>query len=196
MKDIILASSSPRRYELLKQIGLKFEVIPSHADEDVDLTQAPEDVVKELAYKKADSVANMLRRQCPERDALIIGADTIVVKGKILGKPENKHNAYEMLKTLGGEWHDVITGVSVIDLRSLESITDFEKTRVKMRELDDRIIRSYIDSGEPMDKAGAYGIQGLGALLVERIEGCYFNVVGLPLHKLSRIIEKFGIYVL
>lgn len=180
----------------MKQVGLNFEVIPSDADEDVDLTHAPEEVARELAHKKAVSVANMLRRKYPERDALIIGADTIVVKGKILGKPENEQNAYEMLKALSGEWHDVITGVSVIDLRSLESITDFEKTRVKMRELDDRIIHSYIKTGEPMDKAGAYGIQGMGALLVERIEGCYFNVVGLPLHKLSRMLEKFGIYVL
>jgi len=196
MKDIILASSSPRRYELLKQIGLEFEVIPSDVDEDVDLIHAPEELVKELAHRKAVSVARMLNQQCPERDALVIGADTIVVKGGVLGKPENEHRAYEMLKSLGGDWHDVITGVSVVDSCSLRSVTDFEKTRVKMRELDDRIIHNYIGTGEPLDKAGAYGIQGMGALLVERIEGCYFNVVGLPLLKLCRMLEKFGIFVL
>jgi len=196
MKDIILASASPRRYELLKQIGLKFEVVPSDVEEDVDLIHAPEELVKELAHKKALSVAKMINRQWPARDALVIGADTIVVKDRILGKPENEQSAYEMLKSLGGSWHDVITGISVVGSSDLRSVTDFEKTRVKMRELDDKIICNYIDTKEPLDKAGAYGIQGMGALLVERIEGCYFNVVGLPLFKLCRVLEKFGIYVL
>ncbi|HHV98274.1 MAG TPA: septum formation inhibitor Maf [Clostridiaceae bacterium] len=196
MKDIILASASPRRYELLKQIGLEFEVVPSDVDEDADTIHAPEELVKELAYKKALSVAKMLNRQCPARDALVIGADTIVVKDGILGKPQNEQSAYEMLKSLGGGWHDVITGISVVSSCDLRSFTDFEKTRVKMRPFDDRIIRNYINTREPQDKAGAYGIQGMGALLVERIEGCYFNVVGLPLFKLSRVLEKFGVYVL
>lgn len=196
MTDIILASASPRRRDLLKQIGLEFEAMPSNTDEHVNLAHAPEDIAKELAYEKALDVAKILNRQHPSRNALVIGADTIVVKDGILGKPEDESCAYNMLKCLEGQWHDVITGVTVIDSSDFSSMTDFEKTRVKMRNLDDKTIQSYISTKEPLDKAGAYGIQGFGALLVERIEGCYFNVVGLPLLKLCKILEKFGVPVL
>ena len=191
MKEIILASASPRRLELLKQIGVQFTVVSSDIEENADERQSPEEIVKELAFRKAMDVA---KRIAP--GPLVIGADTIVVKNGILGKPENEKRAFSMLQTLGGEWHEVVTGVAVIDSLSMVSVKGAEKTRVKMKELTIESINAYIKTGEPMDKAGAYGIQGLGAVLVEKIEGCYFNVVGLPLMKLSTILEEFGVKIL
>ncbi|HEX3028347.1 MAG TPA: Maf family protein [Clostridia bacterium] len=191
MKDIILASASPRRMDLLRQVGLKFRVEPSNVDEKNNMGCSAEELVKKLSYEKALSIAKSI-----ETDSMVIGADTVVFRGNILGKPEDKIQAYEMLKSLQGEWHEVITGLSVIECTSMKNITCCEITRVKMRAMTDRLIKAYIDTGEPMDKAGAYGIQGFGALLVEKIEGCYFNVVGLPLQKLSVVLEEFGVKIL
>jgi septum formation protein len=189
MKEIILASASPRRFELLKQLGLTFGVFPSDIDENIGCCYSPEEFAQKLSYEKALSVARQV-------EGVVIGADTIVVKDGILGKPENEEHAFHMLKTLQGNWHEVITGVTVIDSLSLKSIKTYEKTRVKMRKLSDEAIESYIKTREPMDKAGAYGVQGLGSILVERIEGCYFNVVGLPLMRLSTMLESFGVFIL
>lgn len=191
MREIVLASASPRRTELMKQIGLEFTVFPSNIDESMENVLSRKEAVKNLSYAKAFSVA----QRC-SKSSLIIGADTIVVKNGILGKPENDQQAFDMLKSLQGGWHEVITGVSVIDNSSLKSIKACEITRVKMRKLKDDYIYSYINTGETRDKAGAYGIQGMGALLVEKIEGCYFNVVGLPLTRLSIMLEEFGVHVL
>lgn len=191
MKEIVLASASPRRSKLLEQIGLEFQVLPSDIEEYVDTDLRAEEIAKRLSYDKAMDVAQKLGK-----DALVIGADTIVVKNKILGKPQSEKEAYEMLKALQGKWHSVITGVTVVDALSLKNIKGYEKTRVKLRKLSDDEIVSYINTGEPMDKAGSYGIQGIGAVLVERIEGCYFNVVGLPLTKLSFILRSFGVNIL
>lgn len=191
MKEIVLASASPRRCELLKQIGLEFRVCPSDIEETVDTALNPEDMAVGLSYRKAKSVAEGL-----DEDALVIGADTIVVGDRVLGKPVDEQQAYEMLMQLQGSWHEVITGVTVIDCRTLKTARAYEKTAVKMRSLTDSLIRAYIKTGEPMDKAGSYGIQGMGALLVEKIVGCYFNVVGLPLAKLAFMLEDFEVKLL
>ena len=191
MKEIILASASPRRAELLKRAGFNFRVIPSQLEEDIKICRSAEELVRYLSYEKAMSVARRM-----EDDSLVIGADTVVIKNSIMGKPENEKHAFEMLKSLQNGWHEVITGISVVDSVSLSGEVDCEITRVKMRELSDETIWSYINTGEPMDKAGAYGIQGIGAMLIEKIEGCYFNVVGLPMARLCMMMEKFGVKVL
>lgn len=191
MKEIILASASPRRSQLLKQIGLEFRVLTSDVDETIDKTISAEEAVKYLSMKKASDVSGRI-----VKGPLIIGADTVVVKDVILGKPRDAEEAFSMLKSLQNEWHEVITGITVIDTLTGKVISDFEKTRVKMRSLSDSMIHSYINTKEPFDKAGAYGIQGMGAILVERLEGCYFNVVGLPLTKLSFILESFEVKVM
>lgn len=191
MKEIILASASPRRMELLRQIGLKFRVMPSNIEENIDLNVEPETTAMRLAYGKAFNIAGELAG-----GAIVIGADTIVVKDGILGKPCDEKDAFRMLKKLQGSWHEVITGVAVVESGTMRVVNDYERTLVKMRKLDDEEILSYIETGEPMDKAGAYGIQGLGAVLVERIEGCYSNVVGMPLSKLTSIMDEFGISIL
>jgi septum formation protein len=191
MKDIVLASASPRRSELLKRLGLEFEIIPANIDEANIRGLEPENYTVDIAYKKAVDIANKTHKS-----SLIIAADTIVVKDAIMGKPTDEKEAFEMLKALQGQWHEVITGIAVIDSENKTSIMDYEKTLVKMTSLSDVEIQTYISSGEPMDKAGAYGIQGLGAMIVERIEGCYFNVVGLPLNKLNVMMRNFGINLL
>ncbi|HEX9062463.1 MAG TPA: Maf family protein [Clostridia bacterium] len=191
MKSIVLASASPRRSDLLRQIGVDFRVLPSNIEEVLPPGMHPGEAVEELALKKALSVSENLKD-----GSLVIGADTIVVKDTILGKPCDEHDALRMLHTLEGDSHEVLTGVAVVDLSTMKYIKGFEKTKVFMKSLTDEKIKAYIDTGEPMDKAGAYGIQGKGALLVEKIEGCYFNVVGLPLGKLSEMLEYFGVKVM
>ena len=191
MKEIILASASPRRFDLLRQIGLRFSVMPSNMEETINLRLDAYQIAESLASQKAFHVSESLRG-----DFLVIGADTIVVKEGILGKPENEDHAFEMLSMLRGQWHEVITGIAVVDSTSKRVMSGYEKTRVKMRELSDENLWAYIRTGEPMDKAGSYGIQGMGALLVEKIEGCYFNVVGLPLTKLWSMLEPMGVQIL
>lgn len=192
MKKIILASSSPRRKELLEQIGLRFDIIPSGIDEQIESGISPEQYACTLSRNKAIDVAGH-----SALGALVIGADTIVVLGdRILGKPDSCGDAFMILKSLQGNWHEVITGITVVDTIDNKIFSDYEKTRVKMRPLSDDMINAYIKTGEPMDKAGAYGIQKMGSLLVERIEGCYFNVVGLPLVRLSFMLENFGLKLL
>lgn len=195
MREIILASASPRRADLLRQIGINFRVLPSNIDENVNGTVTPQEFAQILSWQKASSVAEKVKNGTG-KGALVIGADTIVVKDGILGKPRDEVEAFNMIRTLQGEWHSVITGIAVIDSNDLKGFKAFEETKVKMRSLTDQAILSYIRTGEPMDKAGSYGIQGLGALLVERIEGCYFNVVGLPLTRLSQVLEEFDIRIL
>ncbi len=192
MKKIILASASPRRKELLEQIGLAFDIIPSDIDEEIEARTSPEQYACTLSRSKAIDVAGHLAK-----GALVIGADTIVILGdSILGKPESRDDAFLMLKSLQGNWHEVITGITVVDTTDNKVVSDCEKTRVKMRQLSDDMIHAYIKTGEPMDKAGAYGIQKFGSLLVERIEGCYYNVVGLSLVRLGLIFEEFGFKLL
>jgi septum formation protein len=189
---IILASKSPRRREILENIGLQFDVCESNVDETFDADLDPGDIVKYLSSKKAGYAAQHIKE-----DAIVIGADTIVVLGNdILGKPLDRDDAYKMLSSLSGKWHYVYSGICVIDTKTNKCMTDFEVTAVKIKELSNGEIISYIDTHEPLDKAGSYGIQGIGSLIVEKINGDYFNVVGLPVFKLSSLMENFGVNLL
>jgi len=185
---LILASASPRRIELLKMLGCKFQIMPSKVEEKINPCLSPIQNVKRLSCLKALDIASKIS------DGIVIAADTMVVLGKtILGKPKNKKEAYKMLKNLSGKTHQVITGLAVTDGKTKRMLQDFVITKVKFRKLNKNLIDKYIASSEPLDKAGAYGIQGKGALLVESIKGDYFNVVGLPLNALNQLLEKFGI---
>ena len=191
MKKIILASASPRRKALLKQIGLKFEVEPSKQKEILDTRLEAGELVKKLSQEKAGEVAQ------EHGDAIIIAADTVVLLGrKILGKPHDRLDARNMLRALSGKSHRVITGFTIIDTESKRTLSRSVETIVYIKLLTSSEIDAYVDSGEPLDKAGAYAIQGLGSVIVERIEGDYFNVVGLPLEALAESLKEFGIDVL
>jgi septum formation protein len=188
LSRLILASASPRRRELLNQIGLKFEVIVSSLEEKLLDDLIPKEQAKRIALSKAEALGDLYPGDT------IIAADTIVVlDNTVLGKPVDREQAREMLQSLNGRKHQVITGFAVI--HGQKKIVDAEQTEVFFRRLSGAEIENYLDSGEYIDKAGAYGIQGLGCLLVERIEGCYFNVVGLPLSRLYQVIKQFGYQV-
>lgn len=191
MMDIILASASPRRTELLKQIGLNHRILPSNFAEQLSGEKTPAENVAILALGKAMSVSNELKQ------GVVIGADTIVVAdGQILGKPHSIAEARAMLKRLSGSVHQVMTAVAIVDASGQKARWQcVEITQVTFRALDEKLLQWYLSTGESMDKAGAYGIQGYGALLVEKIDGCYFNVVGLPLRRVAEGLEKFGVDV-
>lgn len=203
--QIILASASPRRKELLEQIGLSFEICPAKGEEIITKT-LPKEVVQELSQQKAREVAAMLRQYAADhtdimtpQDILVIGADTVVAaEGKILGKPKDEEDAYHMLSMLSGKTHAVYTGVTFIFLdkngRAGEH-TFFEKTDVTMYPISEAEIRRYIATGEPIDKAGSYGIQGKCAIYIEKINGDYNNVVGLPIARIYQELQKLGIDV-
>lgn len=185
---IILASTSPRRLELLRGLGLKVKVVSSRVKESKFSIKNPEKLVKTLALIKAQEVARRTK------DGLVIGADTVVVlKGKILGKPKDSKEAKSMLRKLSGRTHEVLTGLAVIDASSGKTIGDFVRTGVKFRKLTDKEIANYVTSDKPFDKAGAYAIQEKAGLFIEKIDGCYFNVVGLPLARLTEILKKFDV---
>lgn len=188
MVPLILASASPRRRQLLQQIGLDFRVVASSVSEALPPEMNVKSGVMELAYRKAKAVA------INEEQGLVLGADTVVVLGdKVLGKPAGPEEACAILSQLQGKKHQVITGVAVLDIQSGSYLVEAEVTQVWMRKLTPRDIEGYVATGEPLDKAGAYAIQGKGALLVETINGCYFNVVGLPLLRVVRMLEKYGV---
>jgi len=192
MGNIILASESPRRRNLLESLGIDFEVIPSNIDENLDLVNdLAEEVAKSLAYRKALCVAKRLS------SGIVIGADTIVIfEGTIFGKPVDDNDAYEVLSKLSGKSHQVITGIALIDSTTGKELLDFEISDVKFSELSNDRINAYINTKEHVGKAGSYAIQGKGSLFVERISGCYFNVVGLPLNKLDKMLKSFDINLL
>ncbi|MFH1958036.1 MAG: Maf family protein [bacterium] len=191
MKNIILASKSPRRIALLRKIGLKFKVEASRYSENLNLKLNPRLLARVLSAGKAEDVA------ARHKNAIIIAADTVVVSGKkILGQPRSKTEAKKMLKMLSGRSHKVITGFTIMDTATGRKISGAEETKVFFRKLSGEEIESYVNSGEPMGKAGAYAVQGLGAVIVRRIEGDYFNVVGLPLNSLTEALKKFGVSVL
>ena len=190
MDKIILASQSPRRRELLTQIGLDYQVIPSTVEEVITETD-PKLVVQELSRQKAEDVAGSVLRD--REGILVIGADTVVsYQGQILGKPVDTDDAVRMLSMLQGNAHSVFTGVTLIRRGPEEEwqVTFAEETRVHMYPMTGEDIRWYVGTGEPMDKAGAYGIQGLCARFVEKIEGDYNNVVGLPVGKIWQELKK------
>lgn len=195
--NLILASNSPRRKEILNQIGLVFEVIPSDFEETA-IEIEPQELVKHFAYMKASNVYNKLKnKECYlNEESFVIGADTIVFDNKILGKPKNAEHAYEMLRGLSNKEHYVFTGISVINISTGSYVTEFSKTKVFFKELSNEEIKRYIDLSESYDKAGGYGIQGLGSLFVKKIDGCYFNVVGFPIYTFSEIMKQFDVAIL
>lgn len=186
MAEFVLASASPRRREILQIINLNFEIIKSDVDESVaDSSVAPDLYVQELALLKGADVAKRLKKE------IVISADTIVcLDGKILGKPKNEEDAFNMLKALSGREHTVYTGVCIMRASDAFTVCKTCATKVKFAQIDDRKIKAYIATGEPMDKAGAYAVQGLAAAFIEKIDGDYFNVVGLPLKTTVDILEK------
>ncbi len=192
MTEIILASSSPRRSELLSQAGVPFTVVPGDVDEEnAELSGSPEQKAEKLAYMKAMDVAGKVGH------GIVLGADTIVVCGnEIFGKPTDEKDARRMLERLSGSEHFVITGIALADAYGGRIQTGHEVTKVKFSSLTNEEMEAYISSGEPFGKAGAYAIQGRAALFVESLEGCYSNVVGLPLSRLYRLLKEFGVSVI
>ena len=186
MDRIILASGSPRRRELLERYGLELKVVNSDIIEKFNTGETPEQISMALAFSKALSVSKAFSND------IVIGADTIVVyNNNILGKPKNEEDTFRILSMLSGNVHDVITGIAIIRAGTNQKIIDYERTRVKFNNLTPEKINNYIISKESFDKAGAYGIQGLGAILVEKIDGCYYNVVGLPLSKIDFLLGRY-----
>lgn len=189
MKKLILASASPRRRELLQQAGAEFEVIPARGEEHLT-GKTPGEAVMELALQKAREVADAQA----DLSAVVLGADTVVAfQGKILGKPKDRADAVRMLTMLSGAVHSVFTGVAVIVKENGRILNFFEETQVKMYPLSRAEIEAYVDTGEPMDKAGAYGIQGKCAIHIESICGDYNNVVGLPIAAIYQRTKALGI---
>jgi septum formation protein len=191
MRQIVLASSSPRRKELLEKFGLRFTVDAGAFREDLSRGMEPHKLAREISLGKADSVA------WKYPDALVIGVDTFGILGnRILGKPETEDEACEMLAAISGRWHLVITGFTVIDTACGKIASHSVETKVYIRKISPEEIEAYIKTGEPLGKAGGYAIQGLGALFVEKIEGDYFNVVGLPMYALMNTLREFGISII
>ena len=185
MARLILASASPRRRELLTQAGFTFAVHPADVDESVRPGEDPAAYVTRLAREKALKVFEVAR----DAEAVVLGADTtVVLNGEILGKPADKADAVRMLRALSGRTHRVITGVALVSARGVAVAA--EVTEVRFCEISDAEIAAYVETGEPMDKAGAYGIQGRAGKWIPRIEGCYFNVVGLPLARVSAMLSE------
>lgn len=182
---IILASSSPRRKEILENANVKFDIIKSEIDEVILDNELPSQVVMRLAFEKCIDIA------AKHRESLVIGADTVVVLDDIiLGKPKDIDEAIAMITQLSGKTHQVITGISLINLTANKKIIDYVVSNVKFKDLSAEDIKDYIQTNESLDKAGAYGIQGYGALLVEEIQGDYFNIVGLPISRLSDLLKQ------
>ncbi|MED1783674.1 Maf family protein [Brevibacillus fortis] len=188
---LILASSSPRRRELLQTLGLSFTIITSDVDETTAEHLSAREVVEELSLRKAKEVASRLT------EGVVLGSDTVVVlDGQILGKPVDEMDAYRMLSMLQGQEHTVYSGVALIDVETGRAEVSHSLTHVRIRALTEQEIKSYIATGEPMDKAGSYAIQGIGATIVEGITGDYFTVVGLPLGLTSTLLTRFGMPIL
>jgi septum formation protein len=187
MKPLILASQSPRRKYLLKQIGMKFRVIPSRTAEVISLHQSPGENAQRIALEKAVDVAARLRK------GIVVGADTIVVLDHhVLGKPKSKDDAKRMLRLLSGREHSVFTGFALRDVETGKQTAGVEETKVRFRKLTEKEITDYVNSGSPMDKAGSYGIQDdFGAVFIERVNGCFYNVVGFPLARFYSTLQRF-----
>jgi septum formation protein len=182
---LVLASGSPRRKRILEGLDLRFEVEPSDIEEDEEPGETPEEHVVRLAGLKAAEVAHR------HPSGTVLGADTIVLlEGALLGKPSGPPDAVRMLRAISGRWHEVLTGLAVVRCSDGATVRGFERTRVLVRELTDGDIEDYVAGGEPLDKAGSYAIQECGAALVSRVEGCFYNVVGLPVVRLSLLLEE------
>lgn len=190
---VILASKSPRRHEILQKLVEDFKVVESNFDEStINFNGDVEEYVKDLSRNKAIEVSKEINEP-----SIVIAADTVVFQdGKVLEKPKCEDDAFSMLSSLSGNTHKVYSGICLINTEDGTVISDYDCTEVRFSDLTPRQIRNYINSGEPMDKAGAYGIQGLGGAFVEGINGCYYNVMGLPLNKLYKALEKYNITIL
>lgn len=188
---IILASTSPRRKEILSKTDLVFEIQPGLYEEDMTLNMDPISLAKHLSYHKAKSITDT------HTDALIIGADTFITyEGKLLGKPHTPEKATEMLRTLSGKIHSVLTGLAVIRTSDGKVYSDVDESKIYFKDLSEDTIKKYVATGEPLDKAGAYAIQGLASEFIEKIEGDFFSVMGLPLQKLVQVLAtEFGLNV-
>lgn len=186
MGRIVLASGSPRRKEILSKFNINFDIEISDIEEKVGKFEEPAVVSMALAFEKAKDVMERT-----DEDAIIISADTIVVvDNEILGKPKSREDGKNMMMKLSGSSHEVITGFSIVSRRNNKKIVDYEVTKVKFRDMDEALINRYLDTLEYKDKAGGYGIQGIGSILIEKIDGCYFNVMGLPIHRLGILLEE------
>jgi len=198
---LVLASTSPRRHELIKHLRLPFEIVPSAFEEVIDCALAPTELVLTLAEEKAKDVFYRLHKAKPDENLIVLGADTMVIlDGKFLGKPESEEDAFKMLKRLSGRRHEVYTGVVLVvsdkmhDQPTIHRAT--EVSQVFFRELADDEIQTYIKTKEPMDKAGAYALQGTGSAFVQKINGCFTNIIGLPIPKVVSLLREVGIGVL
>ena len=190
--NLVLASASERRSELLKKMGLDFKVVPSNINENEFNNLPGSKLVQKLAKAKVENVADLI-----STPAIIIGADTVVeYENKILGKPDNKIQAEKMIKLLENTNHQVLTGLAVLSTEDDNILVNYDETEVFMCELSKKEIDNYIKTGEPFDKAGAYGIQGKAAIFIEKIVGSYFTVMGLPLHLLHKMLKKFSVEIL
>lgn len=190
MKKIILASESPRRQYLLQQMGVDFTIAPANITEDISISTSPEQLVCSIALQKASQIIKGLEA------GIVIAADTVVCRqGLVMGKPNHRDDAHAMLRRLSGLSHQVLTGLCVFEAGAAPDLA-VECTNVFFRPLSDADISNYLDHEEWTDKAGAYSIQGWGALLVERIEGCFYNVVGLPLNRLNMMLRRKGVDLL
>jgi len=189
-KRIILASTSPRRHGLAQEMGLEFDVIPSNYEEDMGLDLSPEELAKTLAYGKALDVAKNLK------EGVVIGIDTFILfNGQKLGKAKTKERAYKFLKSFSGKKIKVISGVALIDCKTRKEIKDYEISEVKLKKMSEEEINTYIETGEPLDKAGAFAIQGLGSIFIEKINGSYTNIVGFPVNCLYKNLKKLGVNI-
>ena len=190
MRKIILASTSPRRKELLAKTGLKFLVVSSDYEEDMTLKLPPKELAKVLSMGKAAAVAKKYE------DAIVIGADTFVAyKNKLLGKPHTAERARKMLKQLNGGMNSVITGFSIIDTKTGKHVSRAIECKVYLRKMTNREIDAYVKTGEPLDMAGAYAVQERGSVFVRKTEGNFFTIMGLPIYELMQELKKFGVEV-
>jgi septum formation protein len=193
MKKLILASASPRRKQLLKQIGLEFEILPSDIDEKLNPRLKPLHQVESLSLQKAQATAAMKQA----KGAIILAADSMVaIDDEIMGKPKDEKDAKRMLRKLSGRVHSIVTGFTLLDTTTKKTVTRSVEVKVWFKKLSSLEITAYVKKAKPFDKAGAYGIQDLAAIFVEKIDGDYQGAVGLPLHSLAKELKKFGIKVL
>lgn len=186
LEKLILASRSPRRAEILRAVGWPFDVVVAGVDETLKTKETPEEYVRRLAHEKASAVVAKVKQ------GIVLGADTtVVLDDQILGQPINESDARRMLTSLSGRWHEVITAVALIRAtQAMEALVNIERTRVRFAKLSNAEIDWYVSTGEPMDKAGAYGIQEKAALFVEEIQGDYFNVMGLPIRLVYEMAQQ------
>lgn len=189
-QKIILASTSPRRHGLAQQMGLDFEIVSSSYEEDMKMKLSAKELAMTLAYGKAQDIAKK------RKTGIVLGIDTFIYfNGEKLGKPSTKKEAFSLLKKFSGKKLKVYSGVALINCKTKKEIRDFEVSEVEFRKIEDKEIKRYIETGEPLDKAGAFAIQGLGSIFVKKVNGCYANIVGFPIANLYKNLQKMGVNI-